>query len=83
MDKSGSTIDQAKDGAGAVVDRTREAVNDGLDSVKGTFNDGADNLDRFYRSTVSQVRDTSERIARGINGVTDVHNELVVGRMSS
>ncbi len=52
MDKSGSTIDQVKDGVGAVVDRAREVVND-----------GADNLDRFYRSTVSQVRDTSERIA--------------------
>jgi len=63
MDKSGATIDQVKDGVGAVVDRAREVVNDGLDSVKGTFNDGADNLDRFYRSTVSQVRDTSERIS--------------------
>jgi ElaB/YqjD/DUF883 family membrane-anchored ribosome-binding protein len=56
MDKSGSTIDQ-------VVDKAREVVNDGLDSVQGTFNDGADNLDRFYRSTVAQVRGTSERIS--------------------
>lgn len=63
MDKSGSTIDQVKDGVGAMVDRTREVVNDGLDSVQGTFNDGADNLDRFYRSTVAQVRGTSERIS--------------------
>lgn len=63
MDKSGSTIDQVKDGVGAVVDSAREVVNDGLDSVKGRFNDGADNLDRFYRSTVSQARDASERIA--------------------
>lgn len=63
MDKSGSTIDQVKDGVGAVVDSAREAVNDGLDSVKGTINNGADNLDRFYRSTIAQVRDTSERIS--------------------
>ena len=63
MDKSGSTIDQLKDGVGAVVDSTREVVNDGLDSVKGTINSGADNLDRLYRSTVAQVRATSERIS--------------------
>jgi ElaB/YqjD/DUF883 family membrane-anchored ribosome-binding protein len=63
MDKSGATIDQVKDGVGAVVDRAREVVKDGLDSVKGTFNNGADNLDRLYRSTVTDVRDTSERIS--------------------
>ena len=52
MDKSGSTIDQVKNGVGAVMDSAREVVND-----------GADNLDRLYRGTVSQVRDTSGRIA--------------------
>jgi osmotically-inducible protein OsmY len=29
------------------------------------------------------MKQDAERIARGINGVTDVHNELVVGRASS
>jgi osmotically-inducible protein OsmY len=29
------------------------------------------------------MKKDAERIARGITGVTDVHNELVVGRMSS
>ena len=52
MDKSGSTIDQVKNGAGAVMDSAREIVND-----------GADNLDRLYRGTVAQVRGTSERIS--------------------
>jgi len=63
MDKSGLTIDQVKDGVGVVVDRAREAVNDGIDSVKGTINNGVDSLDRLYRSTVTDVRDASERIS--------------------
>jgi ElaB/YqjD/DUF883 family membrane-anchored ribosome-binding protein len=63
MDKSGATIDQVKDGVGAVVDSAREAVNDRIDSVRGTINNGVDNLDRLYRSTVTDVRDASERIA--------------------
>jgi hyperosmotically inducible protein len=29
------------------------------------------------------MKQDAERIARGIEGVTDVHNELVVGRTSS
>ena len=64
MDKSGATIDQVKDGVGTVMDSAREVVND-----------GADNLDRLYHSTVSQVRDTSERIAENareqLDGVKD------------
>ncbi len=35
------------------------------------------------RVRTSGMKQDAERIARGINGVTDVHNELVVGRMSS
>jgi hyperosmotically inducible periplasmic protein len=35
------------------------------------------------RVRTSEMKKDAERIARGINGVTDVHNELVVGRMSS
>ena len=35
------------------------------------------------RVRTSAVKQDAERIARGIAGVTDVHNELVVGRMSS
>jgi len=37
-------------------------------------------IGRVYTSAMKQ---DAERIARGIEGVTDVHNELVVGRMSS
>jgi ElaB/YqjD/DUF883 family membrane-anchored ribosome-binding protein len=60
MDKSGTTIDQIKDGAGAVVDRAREVVND-----------GADNLDRLYRGTVAQVQGTSERISENVREQLD------------
>jgi hyperosmotically inducible periplasmic protein len=35
------------------------------------------------RVRTTAVKKDAERIARGINGVTDVHNELVVGRASS
>lgn len=35
------------------------------------------------RVRTSEMKQDAERIARGIEGVTDVHNELVVGRMSS
>ena len=35
------------------------------------------------RVRTSAMKQDAERIARGIKGVTDVHNELVVGRMSS
>jgi hyperosmotically inducible protein len=35
------------------------------------------------RVRTSAMKQDAERIARGITGVTDVHNELVVGRMSS
>jgi len=35
------------------------------------------------RVRTTAVKQDAERIARGITGVTDVHNELVVGRMSS
>jgi hyperosmotically inducible protein len=35
------------------------------------------------RVRTTAMKQDAERIARGINGVTDVHNELVVGRMSS
>jgi hyperosmotically inducible protein len=35
------------------------------------------------RVRTTAVKQDAERIARGINGVTDVHNELVVGRMSN
>jgi hyperosmotically inducible protein len=35
------------------------------------------------RVRTTAVKKDAERIARGINGVTDVHNELVVGRSSS
>jgi hyperosmotically inducible protein len=34
------------------------------------------------RVRTSAMKQDAERIARGITGVTDVHNELVVGRMS-
>ena len=35
------------------------------------------------RVRTGAMKQDAERIARGIAGVTDVHNELVVGRMSS
>ena len=35
------------------------------------------------RVRTSAMKQDAERIARGIEGVTDVHNELVVGRASS
>lgn len=35
------------------------------------------------RVRTSAMKQDAERIARGITGVNDVHNELVVGRMSS
>lgn len=35
------------------------------------------------RVRTGAMKQDAERIARGIEGVTDVHNELVVGRMSS
>ena len=35
------------------------------------------------RVRTNAMKQDAERIARGINGVTDVHNELVVGRTSS
>lgn len=35
------------------------------------------------RVRTDAMKQDAERIARGINGVTDVHNELVVGRTSS
>jgi hyperosmotically inducible protein len=35
------------------------------------------------RVRTTGMKQDAERIARGINGVTDVHNELVVGRMAS
>ena len=35
------------------------------------------------RVRTTAMKQDAERIARSINGVTDVHNELVVGRMSS
>jgi hyperosmotically inducible protein len=35
------------------------------------------------RVRTTAMKQDAERIARGINGVTDVHNELVVGRMSN
>jgi len=35
------------------------------------------------RVRTTGMKQDAERIARDINGVTDVHNELVVGRMSS
>ena len=35
------------------------------------------------RVDTSAMKQAAERLARGIEGVTDVHNELVVGRMSS
>lgn len=35
------------------------------------------------RVRTTAVKQDAERIARGINGVTDVNNELVVGRMSN
>jgi len=35
------------------------------------------------RVRTAAIKQDAERIARGITGVTDVHNELVVGRMSS
>jgi osmotically-inducible protein OsmY len=33
------------------------------------------------RVRTSAMKQDAERIARGIKGVTDVHNELVVGRV--
>jgi hyperosmotically inducible protein len=35
------------------------------------------------RVRTTEMKQDAERIARGITGVTDVHNELVVGRISS
>jgi hyperosmotically inducible protein len=35
------------------------------------------------RVRTSAMKQDAERIARGMSGVTDVHNELAVGRMSS
>lgn len=35
------------------------------------------------RVRTSAMKEDAERIARGLAGVSDVHNELVVGRMSS
>jgi hyperosmotically inducible protein len=35
------------------------------------------------RVSSEQIRGDAERIARGTNGVTDVNNELLVGKVSS